>query len=105
MRLAFTPAQLGTYGVRELQVLEDVLRVANPETMAVVAARIVGKIGWARAEETDAAFLEAYYAGLRSRLERGLLFGRRKTDKFDAGSRAAPPAPRPPPLPGAHRVR
>ncbi len=81
--LRFTPAQLAVYGIKELHVLEDVLRAPDPPTIAAVAIRIAAKIGWARGAETDLEFLNAYYAGLRGRLERGLLFGRRQKDKFD----------------------
>jgi hypothetical protein len=81
-RFGFTPAQLDAYGIKELQVLEDVLRTREARTMAAVADRIRGKIGWAKAEP-DAEFLDAYYAGLRRRLETRLLFGRRRKDKFD----------------------
>ncbi len=85
--LAFTAAQLGAYGIKELHVLEDVLRAQSPATLAAVAGRIAGKIGWVRGSETDLAFLQAFYAGLRARLERGLLFGQLRRDKFDSGAR------------------
>ena len=81
--LRFTPAQLAVYGIKELHVLEDVLRTPDPPTVAAVATRIVAKIGWTRGAETEVEFLNAYYAGLRGRLERGLLFGKRQKDKFD----------------------
>jgi hypothetical protein len=81
---AFTPAQLDAYGVMELQVLEDVLRRGDAATMKAVARRIRGKIGWtATLIERDRDFLEAYYTGLRGKLEAGLLFGRRRKDKHD----------------------
>jgi uncharacterized RDD family membrane protein YckC len=80
----FTTAQLDTYGVKELQVLESVLRVSEPTAMEAVAAQIRTKIGWtARANETDQDFLSAYYAALRRRLEQRLLLGVRKKDKHD----------------------
>lgn len=82
----FTPAQVGTYGIHELHVLEDVLRKSAPEVRSSVAERIRKKIGWQAAPgETDLAFLEAYYAALRRHLEQKLLLGTRKIDKFDAG--------------------
>jgi uncharacterized RDD family membrane protein YckC len=85
-RFAFTPDQAGAYGIKELHVLEDVLRRRDPKTMAAVAERIRGKIGWRAATgETDGDFLAAYYAALRARLESQLLFGRRRKDKFDKG--------------------
>ncbi len=81
----FSAAQLDAYGVKELQVLEEVLRGRKRETLRTVAERIRRKIGWvARHDETDAGFLEAYYAALRGRLEARLLLGRRRKDKFDA---------------------
>ena len=79
---SFTEAQLAVYGIKELHVLEGVLRTRNPEAMGVVAARIIGKIGWSGQEDNE-VFLQAFYAALRGRLERGLLFGRRQKDKFD----------------------
>jgi uncharacterized RDD family membrane protein YckC len=83
---AFSQAQLDAYGVKELQVLEDVLRRSNLKTRAAVAERIRRKIGWTPApDEVDWAFLEAYYAALRGRLEARLLLGKRKQDKFDQG--------------------
>lgn len=81
---AFTQAQLDAYGVKELHVLEDVLRKADRKVMAAVATRIRGKIAWtAGAYEMDRSFLQAYYTALRGRLETRMLLGRRKRDKFD----------------------
>jgi uncharacterized RDD family membrane protein YckC len=81
---AFTPDQASAYGIKELHVLEDVLRRRDPKTLAAVAERIRTKIAWRRQpDETDAAFLSAYYAALRGRLETRLLFGHRRRDKFD----------------------
>jgi uncharacterized RDD family membrane protein YckC len=83
-RFAFTPDQASAYGIKELHVLEDVLRRRDLKTMAAVADRIRGKIAWRRGEgETDADFLTAYYGALRARLETRLLFGHRRKDKFD----------------------
>jgi hypothetical protein len=82
--VAFTPAQLDVYGVKELHVLEDVLRAGNRKAMSEVAQRIKAKIGWLGPADTpDRTFLSAYYAGLRARLESRLLFGHRRKDKFD----------------------
>jgi uncharacterized RDD family membrane protein YckC len=81
---AFTPDQLEVYGVKELQVLEDVLRRNALAAQRVVAMRIRAKIGWtARPGENDGAFLDAYYAALRTRLESKLLLGQRRRDKHD----------------------
>ena len=80
----FSLAQLDAYGVKELQVLETVLRANNPEAIEKVAARIRTKIGWTkRTDEADRDFLSLYYAALRRRLEQRLLFGVRKRDKHD----------------------
>jgi hypothetical protein len=82
--IVFTPEQAGAYGVKELHVLEDVLRRKDRQTMAAVATRIRAKILWRETPgETDAAFLGAYYGALRARLESQLLFGRRRRDKYD----------------------
>jgi len=83
-RFVFTPQQADAYGIHELHVLEDVLRQSTAEVKSQVAARIRTKINWLRIEgETDLAFLEAYYAALRRRLEQRMLLGERKADKFD----------------------
>lgn len=83
-RFAFTQQQTEAYGIHELHVLEDVLRQSTSEIKAQVAARIRTKIGWTALEgETDLAFLEAYYAALRRRLEQRMLLGERKADKYD----------------------
>ncbi|MBP7704561.1 MAG: RDD family protein [Caulobacter sp.] len=85
-RFPFTRDQLDAYGVKELHVLEDVLRTQDRKVMAAVAERIRGKIGWTpQSDESDIGFLTAYYAGLRGRLESRLLFGKRKKDKYDRG--------------------
>jgi len=81
---AFSPDQLDVYGVKELQVLEDVLRRNALAAQRVVADRIRGKIGWTpRPGESDGDFLDAYYAALRTRLESRLLLGKRRRDKHD----------------------
>ena len=90
----FTPAQLGVYGVYELQTLESVLRRAEPGSFAgrqEIAKRIRSKIGWPDPNQApfdqksfDAtAFLEAFYAAQRAHLERRMLFGHRRKDKHD----------------------
>ena len=83
-KFAFTPAQIDTYGIKELHVLEDVLRAKDREVLADVATRIRTKIGWVwESGESDTAFLRAYYAALRGRLESKMLMGVRREDKFD----------------------
>jgi hypothetical protein len=80
----FTPQQIDAYGVKELHVLEDVLRRSDAETMNDVATRIKNKIKWdGSGSEDDRLFLNSYYVALRGRLETRLLFGVRRKDKFD----------------------
>lgn len=78
----FTPEQLDVYGIYELQTLEQVLRDDNAQTIASVAATIEQKIG-VTVTGTDRDFLIAYYDAARAKMERGLLFGKRREDKFD----------------------
>ena len=81
----FTDAQLDVYGVFELQTLEQVLRDDRAEATATVAATIRQKIGMATDMSPDRDFLTLYYDASRARMERGLLFGKRRADKFDKG--------------------
>lgn len=82
--LSFTEAQLSAYGIKELQVLEQVLRGGDRKTQREVAQRIQAKIEWVDPiGVSDRAFLTAYYAALRGRLEQQMLFGRRRKDKYD----------------------
>ncbi|MEA3043714.1 MAG: hypothetical protein QOJ53_603 [Sphingomonadales bacterium] len=80
----FTEAQLDVYGVYELQTLERVLRESQAEPIATVAYTIRNKIGIPPGQYgDDYNFLLAYYDAIRARMERGLLFGKRREDKFD----------------------
>ncbi|MEM9572623.1 MAG: RDD family protein [Pseudomonadota bacterium] len=82
--ITFSTEQLDVYGIHELHVLEDVLRQSTDEIKTNVADRIAKKIGHSpQPGETALSFLEAYYAGLRRRLEQRMLFGDRKEDKYD----------------------
>lgn len=82
--VGFTEAQIDAYGIKELHVLEQVLRTGDRRTMAEVADRIRHKIAWAGPlDAPDRSFLLAYYSALRGRLETRALFGRRRRDKFD----------------------
>jgi uncharacterized RDD family membrane protein YckC len=87
--LGFSDEQLDVYGVYELQVLEDVLRrrgrPGHAEAVRTVAEKIREKIRWAGPAVADEAFLDGFYAALRARLERRLLFGKRRADKHDRG--------------------
>jgi uncharacterized RDD family membrane protein YckC len=81
-RFQFSPAQLDAYGIAELQKLEEVLRRDDYSAVKAVAETIARKIG-ARVEPIDSkAFLTAYYGELRAHLERKLLLGNRKADKY-----------------------
>ncbi|MEM7120736.1 MAG: RDD family protein [Pseudomonadota bacterium] len=88
-RYTFTEAELDAYGIRELQVLEDILRRSEHQkddrTLADVSRRIRRKIGWKDDPffRDDARFLQDYYTALRRRLEQGLLFGERRETKHD----------------------
>jgi len=77
----FSDADLSVYGEYELQTLERVLRDGNQDSQVAVANAICLKIGWETGSGDERAFLEAFYAQLRARLERDMRFGRRKADK------------------------
>ncbi|WP_411340228.1 RDD family protein [Sphingopyxis sp. J-6] len=79
--IAFTEAELSVYGIFELQELERVLRARDARAMREVADTIRAKIGRPVAEEDD-VFLLNYYRQLKARLERKLLFGKRREDKY-----------------------
>ncbi len=82
----FGDAELEIYGEAELTVLEALLRAppsAHGRTRLAAAATIIAKkIGRAPPEAAAAeAWLRAFYAAQRARLERRLALGRRKRDK------------------------
>lgn len=83
----FTDAQLDVYGEYELQVLEHLLRRAgttgHAESARVVAEKIRRKIGWEGPPGPDDPFLQTFYGALRARLERRMLFGKRRAHKSD----------------------
>lgn len=78
----FTDAQLDAYGEYELKALEDVLRRQDDLAVIVVARTIRTRIGWTGGGDDDLGFLQAYYAALCRKLERGMLFGKRRANKF-----------------------
>lgn len=80
-RRTFSEAALSLYGVYELQTLEDVLRGGRDEAIATVAATIRRKADIPD-DGDDYRFLSDYYAALCARLERGLMVGQRRADKF-----------------------
>jgi uncharacterized RDD family membrane protein YckC len=79
----FTPAELAVYGVYELQELERVLRQGDAALRRTVADTIRAKIGRPMMGDDD-IFLSAYYRQLKARLERDLLFGKRRANKYEA---------------------
>jgi len=79
----FSEAALGLYGVYELQTLEDVLRGRQEAAVATVAGTIRRKAGMVD-DGDDYGFLSDYYAALCIRLERGLIVGQRREDKFSS---------------------
>ena len=79
----FRPEQLDMYGIRELQVLADLLRRSERHTLGVVCDKIKRKIAWDR-DRWDAdpeQFLNAFYPALRAHLEQKMLLGRRQEQK------------------------
>jgi uncharacterized RDD family membrane protein YckC len=81
-RRTFSEAALDLYGVYELQTLEDVLRGGRDDALATVA-RIIREKAGIEDEGDDYGFLSDYYAALCARLERGLMVGRRRENKFE----------------------
>jgi len=87
-RYRFTNQQLDKYGIYELQVLENVLRgqerLDNQRALETVCERIKTKIGWNPAEwhVEPQVFLRDFYAAMRARLERKMMFGKQRKDKY-----------------------
>lgn len=82
-RRSFTDAALDLYGIYELQTLEEVLRVGRPEAIATVAAAVRRKADLPE-EGDDLGFLTDYYRALCVKLERGMMLGRRRDNKYAA---------------------
>lgn len=80
-RYAFGEAELAVYGEKELVTLERMLREGQADALIAVHAAICRKIGWEPGAGDERAFLEAFYAQLRARLEADMRFGKRKADK------------------------
>ncbi|WP_375397544.1 RDD family protein [uncultured Sphingomonas sp.] len=87
-RRTFSEAALDLYGIFELQTLEEVLRDGRPEPIGTVAEAIRRKAGIAD-DGDDWGFLTDYYAALCARLERGMMVGLRREDKYGKATRAA----------------
>jgi len=81
-RRTFSEAVLNLYGIYELQTLEDVLRSERPDAVATVARIIRDKAGIAD-DGDDYGFLSDYYAALCTKLESGLMVGRRRESKLE----------------------
>jgi uncharacterized RDD family membrane protein YckC len=83
----FSEAQLGIYGIYELQVLEGVLRTkpgdaSHREAVRTVSEKVRHKIRYDAEVVDDERFLRDFYAAQRAHLEQKLLFGQRRQDKF-----------------------
>ncbi|HZJ65509.1 MAG TPA: RDD family protein [Kofleriaceae bacterium] len=83
----FSDAQLGIYGIYELQVLEGVLRIspgdsAHLEAVRTVAEKVRNKIRYEGRITDDERFLREFYVAQRAHLEQKMLFGQRRQDKF-----------------------
>ncbi|WP_066588790.1 RDD family protein [Sphingomonas pruni] len=87
-RRVFSDAQLDLYGIYELQTLEEVLRGGQTDAIVTVAAAIRRK-GDIPDDGDDYGFLSDYYAALCGRLERGMMVGLRREDKYSKATRAA----------------
>jgi len=86
--LVFRDEQLDMYGIRELQVLEELLRQEARqglpfEVLRAVCDRICIKVAWGRPvpDPEVLAFLQAFYRAQRQRLEQRLLMGERREQK------------------------
>jgi len=85
-RYEFGEDELSVYGEHELQTLERVLREDHADALSSVHQAICRKIGWDPGAGDERAFLEAFYAQLRAKLEGDMRFGKRKKDKFDGAT-------------------
>jgi len=80
-RRTFSDHALGLYGEYELQTLEQVLRDGDNDAIVIVAAAIRRKAGLPD-DHDDYGFLSDYYAALCARLERQMMVGLRRADKY-----------------------
>ncbi|MBS0478182.1 MAG: RDD family protein [Proteobacteria bacterium] len=85
-RRTFSDHALGLYGEYELQTLEEVLRGGDSDAIVTVAAAIRRKAGLPD-DHDDYGFLSDYYAALCARLERQMMVGLRRADKFAEATR------------------
>lgn len=82
----FSDHALSLYGEYELQTLEGVLRDGDNDAIYTVAAAIRRKAGLPD-DHDDYGFLSDYYAALCARLERQMMVGVRRADKFSEATR------------------
>ncbi|WP_426266898.1 RDD family protein [Sphingomonas sp. LHG3443-2] len=80
VRRHFPEEALSTYGIYELQRLENVLRAEQPVAIATVARTVREKFG-IPSDGDDFGFLTDFYAELCARLEKGMIFGQRRESK------------------------
>ncbi|MGA7239187.1 MAG: RDD family protein [Bryobacteraceae bacterium] len=84
----FSADQLQAYGIRELQVLEEVLRqppnAENFRLMCDIRDRVVRRIGWTGkvADRDVGTFLRDFYTAQRAFLEQRKNFGDERNDKY-----------------------
>jgi len=89
----FTADHLQHYGVKELQLLEDVLRQPHGQDAArlrfEISGRIQRRIGWTQSFRGDQIenFLRDFYTAQRAFLESRKNFGEERPDKFFKGPR------------------
>ncbi len=85
----FTDAQLGHYGIYELQILEGVLRsdagnMSHFHALETVATKVAAKIGYTEPVRDNERFLRDFYAAQRAHLEHKMVLGQRRENKFSA---------------------
>jgi len=85
-RRTFSDHALSLYGEYELQTLEEVLRAGDNDAIVTVAAAIRRKAGLPD-DRDDYGFLSDYYAALCARLERQMMVGLRRADKYTEATR------------------
>jgi len=82
--VTFQPEHLKIYGIYELQVLEDVLRIGKNDDLARVRKQVAAKINWGPDVTNDRRFLEEFYREQRAQLEGAMILGKRRERKIDA---------------------
>ena len=84
----FTDEQLSHYGIYELQVLEGLLRsdvtVGHYDALNAVTDKVRRKIRYEGEVRDIDRFLRDFYAAQRAHLEKKMVFGQRREDKFAA---------------------